>query len=629
MFHISMINITIEGPPAASGGQGGWSTERSFESLSKRLLHGMMTKDTFTVVMGGHSAAAGHGNHFKQSYMMQFHHVMEPVFEKLGMKLITRNMGQGGLGTIQNALGSQSIYGDEIDVILWDSHMTEGGNPDFDFFCRQALLGSKRAPFILGLGAEFPTLQMLHEAAGADVGGLGNGMSGVPATVDEVQVNSLPWAVQFLNCVPERQDLCGANKYRTQCWVEREDVIPPTGQGAVVGGQAGWHPGFRSHQLTGRVLAFYILLALDEAIQKWSEITVTQGHPLADEHWHMTDYYEGIQKNIREMPPSFCEQGSVDRYPTRLCTTSLKARTEYTPRADPDKTSIVSILKPAPDGYIPSVPPPLYEGEDVPNPAMTLPEGAIDVRSILSRGRGRRLLSAEEQSSNVAVAQMPVSPEIDYPNNSQKVRRATDAITPGYGWQLHSEFSGFCDGSYYSTCGRENSSSCLLSGHNDVRGGILGDGLSGWLVMTLEGVKEGLIMMNVDYWHGEDPRTVGWTEVNNGKRRFVREMESAEDLYSVEDTLEEEFEQHRELGAYIPPAEGIVLEFSINGKITTWTRDELISHNKVVQRVVQWIVLLDDEEMAKSGKVENMEVAIRLNGCGRACNLSVNHVYWA
>ena len=53
--------------------------------------------------------------------MMQFHKIMYPVFARLGVKLITRNMAQGGLGTIQAGLGSGSIYGDEVDLLLWDS----------------------------------------------------------------------------------------------------------------------------------------------------------------------------------------------------------------------------------------------------------------------------------------------------------------------------------------------------------------------------------------------------------------------------------------------------------------------------------------------------------------------------
>jgi hypothetical protein len=40
---------------------GGWTTKRSMQGLSRRLLHAIMTRDTFTFIMGGHLAAAGHG----------------------------------------------------------------------------------------------------------------------------------------------------------------------------------------------------------------------------------------------------------------------------------------------------------------------------------------------------------------------------------------------------------------------------------------------------------------------------------------------------------------------------------------------------------------------------------------
>ncbi len=319
------------------------------------------------------------------------------------------------------------------------------------------------------------------------------------------------------------------------------------------------------------------------------------------------------------MPPSFCEDASEGRYPLRICRTSLKAKTEYTPRANPDNTSIRSILKSAPDGYIPYVVPPLYEGDDVPNPALALPEGALDVRSILARRfqHGRLLHTKDHFEKKVQVPSSEGAPwhitSIPY---SQSVRRANDAFTPGRGWTLHGNV-GFCDGTAKSRCGRKNSSDCLLWGHNDDRGGINGDALSGWIVMTLEGVKEGIIMMNIDFWHGKVPRTEGWIEVNDGKRNLLQYSNNDGDV------------SHRVLGGYVPPATNIVVEFALNGKTTIWDNAELVKQTKVVQRVVQWIVLLNDEDMPKSGRVENIELAFRLNGCGRECMLSINHVYWA
>jgi hypothetical protein len=41
--------------------RGGWTTPKSWEGLQRRLLHAVMTGDSFVFAMGGHSAAAGHG----------------------------------------------------------------------------------------------------------------------------------------------------------------------------------------------------------------------------------------------------------------------------------------------------------------------------------------------------------------------------------------------------------------------------------------------------------------------------------------------------------------------------------------------------------------------------------------
>lgn len=55
-------------PSPESMERGGWTTQRSMQGLSRRLLHAMMTNDEFVVVVVGGAAAAGDGNHFRQSY---------------------------------------------------------------------------------------------------------------------------------------------------------------------------------------------------------------------------------------------------------------------------------------------------------------------------------------------------------------------------------------------------------------------------------------------------------------------------------------------------------------------------------------------------------------------------------
>jgi hypothetical protein len=73
---------------------------------------------------------------------------------------------------------------------------------------------------------------------------------------------------------------------------------------------------------------------------------------------------------------------------TRICNLALHAGTEFTPKANPERTSLQSIIKPNELGY--AAPHPsckmLCTGPDVHNPILELPEGAVDVNAIVSIG---------------------------------------------------------------------------------------------------------------------------------------------------------------------------------------------------------------------------------------------------
>ena len=81
---------------------------------ARKLLHSMISNDEFYYVMGGHSAAAGHGNNFHQTYLMEFANIMEPVLHKLGVRLIARNLAMGGYGTLHFSLGAATLYGENV-----------------------------------------------------------------------------------------------------------------------------------------------------------------------------------------------------------------------------------------------------------------------------------------------------------------------------------------------------------------------------------------------------------------------------------------------------------------------------------------------------------------------------------
>jgi len=93
-----------------------------------------------------------------------------------------------------------------------------------------------------------------------------------------------------------------------------------------------------------------MLQALEKALFEWSEKTSVDGHPLADENWHIGDRYDKIREAVKSSSKIYeneptCESHVFSFIP-RICTLSLSAATEFTPRADPEQSSIRKLLVP-------------------------------------------------------------------------------------------------------------------------------------------------------------------------------------------------------------------------------------------------------------------------------------------
>jgi hypothetical protein len=186
------------------------------------------------------------------------------------------------------------------------------------------------------------------------------------------------------------------------------------------------------------------------------------GPPLDEEQWHVTEYYENIRNKVKNLgkDKGVCHkiEGTL---PARMCNTPMKAKTQYTPRADFHETSLTSIIKPTPDGYVPkNEKKALYEGPDAHNPCFDLPDGAIDVFNIVA---GRRRLDALEFSEPVE------SNTVGSSNTHSSIanNRSLEEIVPGKGWQVFGEPQGYCDGTYSAICARQGDIECALYGHHD------------------------------------------------------------------------------------------------------------------------------------------------------------------
>jgi hypothetical protein len=162
--------------------------------------------------------------------------------------------------------------------------------------------------------------------------------------------------------------------------------------------------------------------------------------------------------------------------------------------------------------------------------------------------------------------------------------------------------------------------------------------------MTLEDLKEGIIVLKLHTWHvdSESTKTQGWDTVNGeaarrrlGDNRFnilsevAKETDPSRQFVEVDEAVDENGERVLKMRSYDTPdlPDTFVFEYAIDGKITTLTRDQFLEQKKSVQRVVETITMLDDPGFTTVSK--NVEIAIRMRGCGRECTFAVSHVYWA
>jgi hypothetical protein len=81
----------------------------------------------FTWVNGGHSASAGHGNFYRESYTAELERALQPILKEIGLEFIAKNYAMGGTESAEEvALCSNSIFGRDVDSISWDYGMTDG-----------------------------------------------------------------------------------------------------------------------------------------------------------------------------------------------------------------------------------------------------------------------------------------------------------------------------------------------------------------------------------------------------------------------------------------------------------------------------------------------------------------------
>jgi hypothetical protein len=294
--------------------------QAAWDGLVRKLLHGMMTNDDFYVVSAGQLETYV-GNNFFQSAVMQFNYIMEPVFDKLGMRLISRNMGMDASTTI-SALGGADIYG-EADIFLYLGEPEDEGM--MDFLHRQSILSGARVPILLS-----PMIGTLRNVTSnsAWVGNLQPGASFcqqtlVNPTTGKLMVPTVQ-ACRYVACADGIEDRC--DKHNSVCWIDRTNQNQEmAAQDADVGRIGERFPNYNVQRLEGRKLAMMVLEALDEAISSWSTAVKRGQLPLSNDAWHVGKVYDAVRERVREAKHTQCEE-FMRRIDPRICHIEMHVR---------------------------------------------------------------------------------------------------------------------------------------------------------------------------------------------------------------------------------------------------------------------------------------------------------------
>jgi hypothetical protein len=385
-----------------------------------------------------------------------------------------------------------------------------------------------------------------------------------------------------------------------------------------------------------------MLRALEETFNLWELGIQSDGFPLNESYWHIGETYTDSRTKLSNYlnndgyNTTACEKRWGGN-PTvegmgldRACRTALKGMSEFTPINRGYHNSISKHTKAAPNGYKPHViSKALYEGVDILPPFWKVPEGHVDVHAIAiastyaapeldnvwvddndnddaEEAESSRRMLRKAATERLAVDDVSESTESDGAGDKRYLKG--DEVVPGQGWMISStaskEVTGYCDGSpMCSDCKRSINRDCLLSGQNDARSQVSGDGLSGWLVVNVPDVKEGLIFARLEWWHARRiSQTDGWTEVNNGiGGRLLGKVEAwPDDLF---------------------------FDIAVNGKIVkTYNYEEMMAKTGEIAYNESFYPLVDDKSV--TGDVE-LGLRMRSEKDPRMAGMAVTHIYWA
>ena len=305
-----------------------------------------------------------------------------------------------------------------------------------------------------------------------------------------------------------------------------------------------------------------MLGALERGLRRMSEVTREEGVPYEGENWHMETVYEEVRRRVGEegkgeggaVPRGECMDrveyngvwggggdvgGSLGRAIAKIiCGRKMSCRTDYTPRADPGR-NLRGIVVDVPEGKEGNlrVGGEEYEGWDVGIEGQRVPEGEVDVMKVVMGGGGEAEGEGEGagEGDNSQQQQQQPPPTTPPPTQPPPATPPKNVIDPTY-WRLEKAMAGTCDGTTQTSCGRNVGSTCLLYGHNDGRGAIVGNSNTGPITFEIPPAGGGatqLVMLRYESEGGKSGFEDGRTRIR--ARVSVNGEEKVDEVFKAVD----------------------------------------------------------------------------------------------
>jgi hypothetical protein len=201
---------------------------------------------TYVWATGGHSAAAAHGNYWRQSYTAVMERAMKDIFATVGLNFIGRNYAMGGTGSgPEIAMCIKEIFGTDIDVLSWDTGMTDGKNYAGmqQYFLRAAMLPRRPVMMALHMGGHRGRRDAMRELEKVGLAALNldekqesRMNADIPDTMglSEEEIEEMPRNVRKFRCgknIESGDPGCGKSKWSKGICKSRQF-------------RTSWHPGW-------------------------------------------------------------------------------------------------------------------------------------------------------------------------------------------------------------------------------------------------------------------------------------------------------------------------------------------------------------------------------------------------